>query len=822
MEGSFSDPLSLLKGAAQTKKREKSRKDSENPPAMAARRLMPRGAFSALFLFILPFVFSGAAFQPSAAAAAPLSPASPSKKPRVLLAQDDDIDDSDLLDIDDTSGEDISEEEKDIIEEELDEDDEDLDDEDLDEDEEEEDLDDEDLDEDEEEEDLDDEDLDEDEEEEDEEEEDEDLDDEDLDEEEEEDEGEDEEEEEEDEEEEEEDEGEDEDEEEEDEEDEEEEDREGGLDQEDLDSDGGVPADEEPSEETVSPADELGAGDSVSEEGDSEDLNIITNVRYSPEADQVIIDCSRLCSFQDRENEQNSQYIIEILQSRLGRGLHWPYPMKDFNTNFGWMKADQKDPETVRVLIQVKQDGPFPKAGLSENSRQIIVGFEGGASRPSKMGASDLDDRQILPAKTLEDLYYGNVKFSGSPISFHVIDAPVKQILRFISEESGINMVIDKDVGGTVTLKLEEIPWDQALHIIFKSQSLGYAREGNVITILPLDKIEKRTERLRQIAQKRQALIPFVTRVIPIVYAKLADITKKIDPFLTKPPAGGKGGGQQGKIIPNEEGGAIVVIDTQDAIDRIEKLIRFLDQPPKQVMIEARLVEAFENFNESFNLTWSLNETLPLTISAEGIMQLLANISGSYSFENNAAGDGTGSLSLSGIPFIRNVASSLKIAESEGYARVISSPKVVAISGKSATIERNAPILIGSTTITNTGTGNTTEGVQKEDVKISLKVEPSVTSAGSVFLKVNVERSDPGGEGGAFKIRRSSETEVLVQNGHTVVIGGIYEEDKTFQKQGLPFLSNIPFFGKIFGPQSSNRSKTELLVFLTPKILDAI
>ncbi|MDE0091830.1 MAG: secretin and TonB N-terminal domain-containing protein, partial [Oligoflexia bacterium] len=192
-----------------------------------------------------------------------------------------------------------------------------------------------------------------------------------------------------------------------------------------------------------------------------------------------------------------------------------------------------------------------------------------------EMKSSSADIGSILPAKTLEDLYFGNIQFSGTPVSFHVIDAPIKQVLRFISEESGLNMVIDETVSGTVTLKLEDVPWDQALHTIFKVKSLGYTRDGNVITILPLAKIEARTKKLKEISDRQKSLSPFETKVIPIMYAKASDIAKQVKEFST--PAG-QGVYKGGRIIVHEESNTLVVVDTAVAVKKITAMAQFLDK----------------------------------------------------------------------------------------------------------------------------------------------------------------------------------------------------------------------------------------------------
>ena len=555
---------------------------------------------------------------------------------------------------------------------------------------------------------------------------------------------------------------------------------------------------------------------------DEESLNLITNIRYLANTDQIIIDCSEPTSYQVRRNRETNQFIIEILQAKLDDNLHWPYVLRDFNTKFGLIKADQKTPDTVRIIIQLKAGADFPQSTLTKDSNQIVVAYgqvlDNQIVSPGNTHMDLKTNNVILPAKTLEDLYFGNIQFSGSPISFHVIDVDVKQVLRFISEESGLNMVIGESVRGTVTLKLEDVPWDQALHTIFKVKSLGYTRDGNVITILPLSEIEARAKKLKEISDRQKSLAPFETKVVSINYGKISEIESKIKDFTTPKSDFTEGG----RIIVHPESNTFVVVDTPEVIKKIETLVRYLDKPPKQVMVEAKIVEAAESFSRNLGLKWRLSGALPVTINASGLLNLFRDTS--LDFQSNYRDaetdrDAPITLALTGLPVIGNIAASLSLAETEGHAKVVSSPKMVVISGKSATITRNSPIRVIDATTTAGGGTQTTR--KTEDIAITLTVTPTVTTTGSVFLTVNVSRADPGGAGGAFKTQRSAQTEVLVKNGQTIVIGGIYEKDERLDNDGYPFFRNIPFLNMLFDSKSVTRSHTELLVFITPKLLDS-
>ena len=615
-----------------------------------------------------------------------------------------------------------------------------------------------------------------------------------------------------------------------------------------TDDDSFSPDGDEDEIEIIDSSDGMATGDDES----GGDLNLITNVRYISQNNTVVIDGSKTVSYLTRRNAENNQLIIEILQARLMDNLEWPYPLKDFNTNFGLIQADQKSEDTVRVVMQLKKGSSFPSTKISEKGNQIIAGFGHLSEAPSLPVAGGGPDRMFkgqLPAKTLEDFYFDKLEFSGSPISFHVMDAPVKQVLQFISEESRLNMVIGDGVSGAITLKLENVPWDQAFHIVVTEKNLGYRKQGNVVIVSTLKNIEDRAKKIREIAEKKLPLIPFKTEVIPLSYEKPSNMQAKVSDFLTKGNAVRKQ--EAGRIITHEETNTFIVIDTEKAIEKIKKVIKQLDRPPKQVMIEARIVEADESFSRSFGLSWTVNRTLPASLSVEGITNFASgNFFGNLEVDKKADKDGGGSVTfdLSPVPFIGDIQAALNLAEGEGYARIVSTPKVMAISGKSATITRNSPIVFltsapqyqqaqaegggegagvpGSAGGLSPGAAQRQYGnVTTVDVSINLSVTPVVTSQGSVFLKVNVTRESASGltgieSGSSLKVSRSANTEVLVQNGHTVVIGGIYQYDQNSTRKGLPFFSKIPFLSWLFDTVSSSYGKNELLVFLTPKILD--
>ena len=562
----------------------------------------------------------------------------------------------------------------------------------------------------------------------------------------------------------------------------------------------------------------------LTEINEDSSLNLITNIRYLIESDQIVIDSSEIPTYQERINKDNNQLIIEIAQAKLAKNLNWPYILRDFQTDFGLLKADQKDSTTVRVIIQLKPSADIPPVSLEEDGR-IIIGEE--KKRGSKYDLSEgLDiSSEILPSKTLKDLYFGDIDFVGEPISFHVIDADVRQVLRFISEESGINMVIDEAVKGNVTLKLEDVPWDQALYTIFKVNSLGYLRDGNIITILPLKKIQEQTVQLKEISDRQKGLSPFETKVIPIMYGKAQDIEVKVKEFST--PAV-KDLTQGGKIIVHEESNSLIIMDNAEAIQKIEKLAKFLDYPSQQVMIESKIVEVTKSFARNFGLNWSLSGDLPVRVGANGLLDFFQTAFNSFGANWAVGNKGReNSFNLNGLPFIGNVNATLNLAENDGTARVLNTTKILVKSGKSANIDKNTPIQVRSSQTENVqqsveDEGNITTTFTQQDVKLSSSVTPTVTSSGSISMDLNVTLSDPGpgGEGEPTVITRNAKTEVIAKSGQTVVLSGIYQKSENQGRNGTPFLRSIPFLGFLFNDSSFSTSESEMLMFITPTLVE--
>jgi type IV pilus assembly protein PilQ len=425
---------------------------------------------------------------------------------------------------------------------------------------------------------------------------------------------------------------------------------------------------------------------------------------------------------------------------------------------------------------------------------------------------------QILGARSLDEFLTGGGRFFGRPISIQTNDAEVRDVISFIAEESGVNLVMGDDVDGKISLKLRQVPWDQALVIVMRSRNLGYVRQGNVIRITKLSTLQAEAQSAKQIVEAQQSLTPLKVKVFPVSYASVNDLAGQIKPFLTD---------KRGQVVSDPRTTSLIVTDTAPVLQRIERLVKELDIPPAQVMIEGKIVEATETFSRSLGVNWTLGGA-PMTLSKSGGYNgtaILGNTSLSISNLGTAVPQtGVMNLHVGYLDIIGNLDATLGLAQSDSLVKIISSPRIVTMNKEKSEISQKSQVIYITTNIDPTGNKSTTP--KSTDVELKLAVTPQITTEGSVVLDVDLTRQFAGAiadaTSGARPINsRQAKTKVLVPNGQTAVIGGIYQSDETETENGVPGLKNIPVFGWLFKSRSEERTKNELLLFLTPRILNA-
>jgi type IV pilus assembly protein PilQ len=401
----------------------------------------------------------------------------------------------------------------------------------------------------------------------------------------------------------------------------------------------------------------------------------------------------------------------------------------------------------------------------------------------------------------------GQTQFTGEPISLDLKDADIKDVFRTISQLTGLNIVIDPEVRGTVTVQLENVPWDQALDLILKQNSLGYVLENNIMRIATTTKLQAEESDRARLAEARQAAEPTRTVIKKLSYARAIEITPTLKSIMSR----------RGDIVVDTRTNTLIIREIPTFLPAVLQLIDNLDTPTPQVMIEARIVETTKTLGRSLGINWGFN----------GVADVAHGNTTNLTFPNNGEGgfrvgleNGpvVGSIRLGNILDTFNLDISLTAAENQGLLKIISSPKLAALTNTAALIQSGVQIPV-QTTVNNTTT------VVYVDATLKLDVTPQVTAEGTILLLVSVQKREPAvalnlalGQNVPLTIREYR-GQILVRDGGTTVIGGIFQINDQDQNNMIPGLWKIPILGNLFRNKTRTEKHDELLIFITPRIL---
>ncbi|MSM40808.1 MAG: type IV pilus secretin PilQ [Geobacter sp.] len=453
----------------------------------------------------------------------------------------------------------------------------------------------------------------------------------------------------------------------------------------------------------------------------------------------------------------------------------------------------------------VKNVKPLPELSSSlRNGKEDTVQSE----LASEAG---LDIKQSNKEKQYTAQFTEKKHYTGKKVSLEFSDADVRKIFQLIAEVSNLNFLIADDVTGTISIKLVNVPWDQALDVILESKGLEMKREGNIIQIKPKGKFKSIEQEELEAKKVRERLLPLTTEVFEVNFASVADVEKQFASMKS----------ERGTITRDERTNRVIVKDVPSAIDEMRFLLKNIDMPEKQVLIEARIVEATTTFSRDLGVQWALHATdssanvLNVTEADAGwggVISLAPPTSGFNAADKYGAGVG---LSFGKIGAGVQLDMRLSAAATAGQVKIISCPKVVTLNNKQAKISQGQAIYLPSTS---------SEGTKQEkvDATLSLEVKPHITPDGSIVMTITAKNDSPGtAPAGATAAvnKKEATTELLVKNGETTVIGGIYVDSDTESDSGVPFLMDIPLLGWMFKSNSKQKTKTELLIFITPRIV---
>ena len=414
-------------------------------------------------------------------------------------------------------------------------------------------------------------------------------------------------------------------------------------------------------------------------------------------------------------------------------------------------------------------------------------------------------------SKTIEEEIYGlKKKFTGEKIKLDFYETDIKNVFRILRSVGGINFAIDKDVEGKVTLSLEDpVPWDQVLDLVLKMNSLGQKTEGNVIRIATLETIKKEekllqeafTERKKSLDDK-ESLEPLVTEYIPINYSDAeTDVKPHIDQILTK---------GRGKISVDKRTNMIIITDIQAKIDQAKETIYRLDRVTPQIMIEAKVVEVTKNFSRELGLGLGFGKPRTVTTTTDKDFSIALNYptsapanTGTFNFYN-----------VLGVDFL-NLQAQINASETKGDAKIISSPRILTLDNKKAKIKQGLEFAY----LERDTTGGSS--VKFKNIDLLLEVTPHVTPDKRISMTVYLTKNDIDSvtNGVPSLATNEAETELLVNDNDTIVIGGIVKTTDNKSNSGTPGLSEIPILGRLFKTDRSTDNRNELLIFLTPSII---
>ena len=418
-------------------------------------------------------------------------------------------------------------------------------------------------------------------------------------------------------------------------------------------------------------------------------------------------------------------------------------------------------------------------------------------------------------------------KYTGETLSLNFQDIEVRKVLNLIADFTNLNLVASDTVGGNITLRLQDVPWDQALDLVLRTKGLDKRQVGNVLLVAPAEEIAAREQLELENQRAAQELAPLRTEFIQVQYSKAADIAG----LLTGNSISGAAEAgdssvlltARGSVAVDERTNTLIVQDTAAKLQEVRDLMQVLDVPVRQVMIEARIVTAESSFSERIGVRWGAFASDNLGNSGIG-----ASIGSG--FDDGALGTATQGLNVDLVPagaqkgaFSLGLAANdvqlnleLNALEAEGRGEVVAQPKIVTADQSPASIQQGAQIPYS--TVSDGGTN-----VQFQNAVLSLDVTPQITPDGNVIMELAIAQDSVGGttsDGQIIIDTRKLNTTVLVGDGETIVLGGVFEETNNNDVEKVPVLGDLPLLGKLFRNKVVIEDKKELLVFITPKLIN--
>jgi type IV pilus assembly protein PilQ len=524
--------------------------------------------------------------------------------------------------------------------------------------------------------------------------------------------------------------------------------------------------------------------------------------------------------------QQGSKVVIRTLGNKIPTHLLRRLNVNDFATPVSSVDAYN---EGSNGVITIQSSGSYEyMAFQAENKLTVSL------KRPA-------ENKVARPSSSQS--------YTGKKISLDFQDIEVRRVLQLLADFTGINMVAADSVQGNITLRLKDVPWDQALDIILKTKNLDKRRNGSVIWIAPVTELIKAEEDEAKALAQSVKLAPIQTEYIQLNYTKVADVLKLLED--SRNPKGAEANrttnteslalesllSLRGSAVADTRTNTLIINDTANNIDKIRKMIDLLDVSIKQVMVEARIVRATTDFTKEMGVKWGIlsqginkNNDLLVGGSDQTLWDLRTpDDDGKYTItrpDNLNVDLGVTTTGASKIAFglisMSDFMLDLELSalQSDGYGEVISTPKVMTADKQKAKVSSGQQIPYQTT---QTAGGAATATTSFKDALLSLDVTPSITPDGKVQMQLNITSDSPAGtapNGEIILNKNEVNTNVLVDNGETVVLGGIFEQETKSSQTIVPFLGDIPYLGRLFRKDLKSDNKRELLIFVTPRIVN--
>jgi type IV pilus assembly protein PilQ len=471
-------------------------------------------------------------------------------------------------------------------------------------------------------------------------------------------------------------------------------------------------------------------------------------------------------------------------------------------------------PEPVEVadvepVAEPGQPGPAEGRALKEDALERLL------STPT-LASAQPEKAKTIPTPSFETktIVAEETVYTGKLVSLNLVDADIKQVFRLFHEISGLNFVLHPQVDGRVTIVLDNVPWDLALDLILKNNGLDKVMEGNVIRIAPTQQLAAEAAQRKQLKQAEELEVEPVTITRTLSYARARDVERVVR----------EGGvlSERGRVIVDERTNTLIVSDIPKKVEPLDILISSLDAETPQVMIEARIVETTREFVQDFGVQWGYTLAADAAHGTSTSLGFPHNIVNKYSL-NLGSGDGGDVSGINNLAFsFGNVIDSftldiaLDALETEGKGRVLSAPKIATQNNERAEIEQGIRIPVVNTTATEIN-------VEYVSASLRLMVTPQITAEGTIILDVQVENNSPNFQNTVGDVppinTQRAQTKVLIADGGTTVIGGIFKVTEGVSEVGVPWFRKIPVFGWLFKNRNVTSQNAELLIFITPRIM---